>query len=185
MLTATLTDPGWPYLVIMAAAIPGLDPICFKGALQLNIDRPWTPEYFWSNKCSWPPGPCAEFVFIIRRTILTEQMSKRYQIDLKRPGKKIRRDAKKTNEYPTSCISDRRSAPTVPLSLLQLPIFCLLWTGSIDRLVWFKFSCFSKKEKEKSSFCPLTLDATSLGLEGGQSFNFFFQNMFLICPLKI
>ena len=46
MLTATLTDPGWSYLVIIAAAIPGLDPICFKGALQLNIDRPWTPEYF-------------------------------------------------------------------------------------------------------------------------------------------
>ena len=46
MLTATLTDPGWSYLVIIAAAIPGLDPICFKGALQLNIDRTWAPEYF-------------------------------------------------------------------------------------------------------------------------------------------
>ena len=45
-------------------------------------------------------------------------MLNRYQIDLKRPGKKIRRDAKKTNdEYLTSCISDCRSAPTVPLSL--------------------------------------------------------------------
>ena len=80
MLTATLTDPGWPYLVIMTAASPGLDPICFKGALQLNIDLPWAPEYFWSNKCSWPPGPCAELVFIIRRTISTEQMLNRYQI---------------------------------------------------------------------------------------------------------
>ena len=38
-------------------------------------------------------------------------MLKRHQIDLKRPGKKIRRNAKKTNEYLTSCISLTAAAP--------------------------------------------------------------------------